>query len=174
MKNKFKIDSLVLVAFLACLPLLSAVASDGTIPGQFVFGQSFTLKNGQTMNGDLMIFGGSATIEKGATVNGNIVVFGGSLTIDGVINRDVVIFAVRPLLESLPISLAAFQPWVPPWDRSRVPWWMAKSITETFILETERMVSFRPPWRHPIRSSTSCILLLTRSWVGSRTSLANL
>jgi hypothetical protein len=92
MKNKFKLISLVLVAFLACLPLLSAAASDGTIPGQFVFGQSFTVKNGQTMNGDLMIFGGSATIEKGATVNGNVVVFGGSLTIDGVINRDVVIF----------------------------------------------------------------------------------
>jgi len=92
MKNKFKLIALVLVAFMACQPLFSAAASDGTIPGQFVFGQSFTLTNGQTMNGDLMVFGGSATIEKGATVNGNVVVFGGSLTIDGVINRDVVIF----------------------------------------------------------------------------------
>jgi len=92
MKNKFRVISLVLVAFLACLPLFSAAASDGSIPGQFVFGQSFTLKNGQTMNGDLMIFGGSATIEKGATVNGNVVVFGGSLTILGVVTRDAVIF----------------------------------------------------------------------------------
>ena len=92
MKNKFRIISLVLVACLACLPLFSAAASDGTIPGQFVFGQSFTLKNGQTMNGDLMIFGGSGSIEKGATVNGNVVVFGGSLTINGIVNRDAVIF----------------------------------------------------------------------------------
>ena len=83
MKNKFWMISLVLVAFLVFLPLFPAAASDGTIPGQFVFGQSFTLKNGQTMNGDLMVFGGSATIEKGATVNGNVVVFGGSLTING-------------------------------------------------------------------------------------------
>ena len=92
MKNKFKLISLVLVAFLAGLPLFSAAASDGTIPGQIILGQSFTLKNGQTMNGDMMIFGGSATIEKGAAVNGNVVVFGGSLTIDGIVNRDVVIF----------------------------------------------------------------------------------
>jgi hypothetical protein len=92
MKNKFRIISLLLAVVLACLPVFSAAASDGTIPGQFVFGQSFTLKNGQTMNGDLMIFGGSATIENGATVNGNVVVFGGSLTINGVINRDTVIF----------------------------------------------------------------------------------
>jgi len=92
MKNKFRMISLMLVACLVCLPLFSAAASDGTIPGQFVFGQSFTLKNGQTMNGDLVIFGGSGTIEKGATANGNVVVFGGSLSLDGVVNRDVVIF----------------------------------------------------------------------------------
>ena len=92
MKNKLRIISLLLVVCLACLPLFPAAASDGSIPGQFVFGQSFTLKNGQTMNGDLMVFGGSATIEKGATVNGNVVVFGGSLMIDGVIVRDAVIF----------------------------------------------------------------------------------
>ncbi len=92
MKTKIRMISLVLVAFLAVLPLFTAAAADGTIPGQFVFGQSFTLKNGQTMNGDLMIFGGSATIEKGAIVNGNVVVFGGSLTINGVVNRDTVIF----------------------------------------------------------------------------------
>jgi hypothetical protein len=92
MKNKFWIISLLLVVLLACLPLFSAAASDGNIQGQFIFGQSFTLKSGQTMNGDLVVFGGSGTIEKGATVNGNVVVFGGSLTIDGVVNRDAVIF----------------------------------------------------------------------------------
>ncbi|HTX91509.1 MAG TPA: hypothetical protein VMC09_09845 [Anaerolineales bacterium] len=92
MNIKFRILSLVLVAFLAFLPAISASASDGTIPGQFVFGQSFTLESGQTMNGDLLVFGGSATIENGATVNGNVVVFGGSLTIRGVVQHDAVIF----------------------------------------------------------------------------------
>jgi len=92
MKNKFWVISLILVAVLACLPLFPAAAADETIPGQFVFGQSFTLKDGQTMNGDLMVFGGSATIAQGATVNGNVVVFGGSLTIQGKVNHDAVIF----------------------------------------------------------------------------------
>ena len=92
MKNKLRMISLMVVAFLACLPMVSAAASGGAIPGQFVFGQSFTLKNGQTMNGDLMVFGSSATIEEGATVNGNVVVFGGSLTDHGIVTHDVVIF----------------------------------------------------------------------------------
>ncbi|MGB8214637.1 MAG: polymer-forming cytoskeletal protein [Anaerolineales bacterium] len=93
MNHKFRMISLILVAFLAILPLFPAAAASGvTIPGQFIFGQSFTLRDGQTMQGDLMIFGGSATIEKGATVNGNVVVFGGSLTINGNVNQDAVIF----------------------------------------------------------------------------------
>ena len=92
MKNKLRMISLVLAALLACLPMVQAAAADGTIPGQFVFGQSFTLQNGQTMNGDLMVFGGSATIEQGATVNGNVVVFGGSLTVHGTVTHDAVIF----------------------------------------------------------------------------------
>ena len=77
-----------------------AAASDGSIPGQIIFGQSFTLKNGQTMTGDLMIFGGSATIEKGASVNGNVVVFGGSLTIHGSVTHDAVIFGGTATLGS--------------------------------------------------------------------------
>jgi hypothetical protein len=92
MNNKLRIISLMLVAFLAFLPMFPAAASDGTVPGQFIFGQSYTLKTGQTMNGDLMVFGGSATIEEGATVNGNVVVFGGSLTIHGIVNHDAVVF----------------------------------------------------------------------------------
>ena len=92
MKNKLRMISLALVALLACLPIFPAAAADGTVPGQFVFGQSFTLKNGQTMNGDLMVFGGSATIEEGATVDGNVVVFGGSLTVHGKVTHDAVIF----------------------------------------------------------------------------------
>ena len=92
MNKKFWMISLLLASILVCMPLFPAAASDGSIPGQIVFGQSFTLKNGQTMNGDLMVFGGSATIEEGATVDGNVVVFGGSLTIHGTVNHDAVIF----------------------------------------------------------------------------------
>jgi hypothetical protein len=92
MKNKFWMISLLLAAFLVFVPMFPAAAADGALAGQFVFGQSFTLKSGQTMNGDLMVFGGSATIEEGATVDGNVVVFGGSLTILGNVTQDAVIF----------------------------------------------------------------------------------
>jgi hypothetical protein len=92
MKNFRIIASFLLLALLVFLPLQAASAADGSIPGQFIFGQSFTLKSGETMNGDLLVFGGSATVEAGATVNGNALVFGGSLTINGDVNGDAAVF----------------------------------------------------------------------------------
>ncbi len=92
MKNLIRISALLLVVLLLFLPLQRAGAADGTIPGQFIFGQSYTLTAGQTMEGDLVVFGGSATVEKDATVNGNVVVFGGSLNIDGAVKKDAVVF----------------------------------------------------------------------------------
>jgi hypothetical protein len=92
MKNIIKISTIFLLALLVFLPLQTAFAGDGSIPGQFIFGQSFTLDNGQTMDGDLVVFGGSATIQEGAVVNGSVVVFGGSLTIAGEVKQDAVVF----------------------------------------------------------------------------------
>jgi cytoskeletal protein CcmA (bactofilin family) len=91
MKTIVKIASLLLLALLVFLPLQSAAASSGVYEGQVIFGQSFTLKNGETMNGDLLVFGGSATIEEGAWVNGSTVLFGGNLTVKGTVNGDVAI-----------------------------------------------------------------------------------
>jgi cytoskeletal protein CcmA (bactofilin family) len=91
MKTIVKIASVLLLALLIFLPLQSAAASGGVYEGQVIFGQSFTLKNGETMNGDLLVFGGSATIEEGATVNGSTVLFGGNLTVKGTVNGDVAI-----------------------------------------------------------------------------------
>jgi hypothetical protein len=91
MKNVLRYAFLVSLAILLFLPLQSAGASNGTFEGQVIFGQSFTLKSGDTMNGDLLVFGGSATIEEGATVNGSTVLFGGNLTVNGTVNGDVAI-----------------------------------------------------------------------------------
>jgi hypothetical protein len=91
MKTVLKFASGLLLVILLFLPLQSAGATNGVSEGQVIFGQSFTLKSGDTMNGDLLIFGGSATIEKGATVNGNTVLFGGNLTVNGTVNGDVAI-----------------------------------------------------------------------------------
>ena len=89
MKTIVKFASVLLLALLVFLPFQSAAASSGIYEGQVIFGQSFTLNTGGTMNGDLLVFGGSATIEKGATVNGNAILFGGTLTVNGTVNGEV-------------------------------------------------------------------------------------
>ena len=91
MKTVLKIASVLLLAILLFLPTQSAGAANGVSEGQVIFGQSFTLKSGETMNGDLLVFGGSATIETGATVTGSVVLFGGNLTVNGTVNGDVAV-----------------------------------------------------------------------------------
>ena len=91
MKNGLRIVIILMMAVLLFLPLQSAGAAGGKLAGQVYFGQAFTLKSGQTMDGDLLLLGGSATIEKGATVNGSTVIFGGTLTMNGTVNGDVAV-----------------------------------------------------------------------------------
>jgi cytoskeletal protein CcmA (bactofilin family) len=91
MKTVLRFASVLLLVILLFLPLQSAGATNGEFEGQVVFGQSYTLKSGDTMNGDLLVFGGSAVIEAGATVNGSVVLFGGNLTVNGSVNGDVAI-----------------------------------------------------------------------------------
>jgi len=92
MKPKMRIAAILILALLVFLPVRSASASTGAFDGQVIFGQSYLLESGETLNGDLLVFGGSAVIEEGATVNGNAVVFGGSLTIDGEVMGDAAVF----------------------------------------------------------------------------------
>ncbi len=74
--------SLVLLAIML-VPAFPAYAQGSPGNGRVVIGQDFTLKSGDTLNGDLVVIGGQATIEKDAAVNGDVVVIGGSLQIDG-------------------------------------------------------------------------------------------
>jgi len=67
-----------------------AFASDGQPPGQVVFGQDFTLQNGQTMEGDLIVFGGDVRIEADSRVEGSVVALGGDVEIAGTVKKDVV------------------------------------------------------------------------------------
>lgn len=65
--------------------------ADGFQDGQVVFGGSYTLTSGETLNGDLVVFGGMATVEEGATVNGNLGVVGGNAEVNGYVNGDVAV-----------------------------------------------------------------------------------
>ncbi len=86
---KFKFSALILLAALVFVPLRSAAASGPQFDGQVIFGESYTLADGETLTGDLLVFGGSADIQEGATVNGSIILFGGDLTVDGEVAGDV-------------------------------------------------------------------------------------
>ncbi len=76
--------SLVLLA-LFLLPAAPAFAQGpgGGGNGRVVIGQDFTLKSGDSVNGDLVVIGGQVVIEQGATVYGDTVVIGGSLSMNG-------------------------------------------------------------------------------------------
>jgi len=88
MKPTGKLAILVLLMVLL-LPLQTARAS-GLAEGP-IFGNSFTLKNGETYKDDVIVFGGSVSIEKDARVDGNVILFGGSFTLNGDVTKDVVV-----------------------------------------------------------------------------------
>ncbi len=90
MKLIAKLFSLMLLAVLVFVPAQAAAAS-GVTDGQVIFGQSITVKSGESINGDLVVFGGSANIEDGASVNGNTLLFGGNLVVNGEVTGDVAV-----------------------------------------------------------------------------------
>lgn len=91
MKISLRLASLALLLALVFLPVQSAAAQGINFDGQVIFGQSYTLKSGNSMDGDLLVFGGSAAIEEGATVNGDVIIFGGSLSVDGEVTGNIAV-----------------------------------------------------------------------------------
>ncbi len=90
MKTAGKFLSILLLAAMLFVPLQSAAAK-GLQDGQVIFGSSYTVKDGETLNGDLVVFGGSATVEKGGKVLGAVILAGGSVTVDGDVSKDVIV-----------------------------------------------------------------------------------
>jgi cytoskeletal protein CcmA (bactofilin family) len=91
MKLTLKITSLFLLAMLVFVPMQPVAAKGPSFDGQVILGQSYTLKKGDTLSGDLLVFGGTATLEEGGTVNGNVVLFGGRLVVNGEVSGDVAV-----------------------------------------------------------------------------------
>ncbi len=65
-----------------------------------LLGDSIVVRDGETLDSNLIIFGGNATIEDGGRVTCTVVVFGGDVTIAGVVDEDVVVFGGNTDLES--------------------------------------------------------------------------
>ncbi|MCX6072055.1 MAG: hypothetical protein NTU91_14575 [Chloroflexi bacterium] len=92
MKRMMVVLSLVLLAALA-LPLSAAAAGEGDLllDGRIVFGGSYTLASGETLDGDLLVLGGNVTLESGSIVAGEVVLIGGNLNSAGTIQRDLAV-----------------------------------------------------------------------------------
>ena len=88
MKTLTKI-SLLLVLLLA-LALPSTAFAKGLMDDQVVFGNKFTLRSGEVLDGNLIVFGGNVELQSGSTVDGDVVVFGGTINADGLITGTVV------------------------------------------------------------------------------------
>jgi hypothetical protein len=81
----------VLALFVLPLTFVGPAYASSCNTAQSVFGDSYTLGKGQTLNSNLVVFGGNVTIEAGATVNCSVVVFGGNVEIAGAIDEDVTV-----------------------------------------------------------------------------------
>ena len=98
MKMTMKILGLLLAFSLLFIPTQTVAAASGFPDGPVIFGGSYTLESGETLDGDVVVFGGTVMIEDGAEVNGSLVVFGGTLTINGQVNGDVVLLGGAAML----------------------------------------------------------------------------
>jgi len=99
MKNAKRLLSVLLVVVaLLFLTLPASAQSPTPVPqtddlqhgDKFILGDTFRLKYGETLDGNLVVVGGTVNIEKGAQVNGDIVLTGGTITITGSVKGDIV------------------------------------------------------------------------------------
>lgn len=85
-----------IIKFALLLVLLMAIATPATAlakglsDDRVVAGGTFTLREGETLNGNLVIFGGAVTLEAGSRVNGDVVLMGGTVDIAGNVHGSVV------------------------------------------------------------------------------------
>ncbi len=89
MKRSVYLFLIILVLVSLALPSSTALAKD-LRAGKVVFGGSYRLESGQTLNGDLVIFGAAVTLEQDSVVNGSVILFGANLEANGDIKSDVV------------------------------------------------------------------------------------
>ena len=89
----------IVVALFISLTLALPVFAQGDDEGKVVFGGTFTLEAGDTLNGDLVVFGGEATLEEDSLVRGDVAILGGTATVGGQVDGDVVILGGTLALE---------------------------------------------------------------------------
>jgi hypothetical protein len=99
MKKIFRVIALLIIAMLLASAFPNSVTAAPLEEDRTVFGETYTLESGRTLNGDLNVFGGVVNIEVDARVNGNMFVMGGIVTIDGTITGDLSVIGGTVTLE---------------------------------------------------------------------------
>ncbi len=92
--KKLRLKRILLLLALLFLPTASIQAQTSNNDDIVLFGQNYTLGDGETLNGSIAVFGGNIEIQEDAEVNGSIAIFGGNLSIEegAVINGDIAVF----------------------------------------------------------------------------------
>ena len=88
MKRLLIVPILVLVILMA---FPGPAFAGGLLDGRVIVGSHFTLENGETLDGDLLVLGGDVTLEEDSRVKGDVVVLGGNVNADGIIEGDVAV-----------------------------------------------------------------------------------
>ena len=91
MKIKKNLIRLILIVGLFAVPFSTVYAQSSDDGDIVLFGQNYTLKEGERLNASIAVFGGNVTIEENAIVNGDIIIVGGNLDIDGEVDGDIAI-----------------------------------------------------------------------------------
>ncbi len=92
--------SLLLAVLLFSLTLATPAYAGNLLEGKVVIGEDFTLKSGETIDGDLVVISGSAVVEAGARITGNVVVMGGSADLAGQVAQNVTVMGGNVTLRS--------------------------------------------------------------------------
>lgn len=92
--KKSTLTRILLLLALLFVPTASIHAQSPNNGDVVLFGQNYTLAEGETLNGSIAVFGGNIEIQKDAEVNGSIVIFGGNISFEeeSSIDGDVAVF----------------------------------------------------------------------------------
>ena len=85
-----RISIAILLAALLPSVFASGALAAGGLPDEIVVGEDYTLAEGETLQGNLVVYAGSATLEEDSRVTGDVVIVGGSLEASGEVGGDVV------------------------------------------------------------------------------------
>lgn len=82
-----------LIAVLLSVAVVSPAFAQGDGEGRVIFGQDYTVKSGEEVEGSLAVFGGDLTVKAEGVIDGDTVVFGGEVVVEegGVIKEDLAV-----------------------------------------------------------------------------------